>query len=194
MNLETYRTFFGVEIGAPAGMFLSELQNDLKKYPGRIKWTDMSAIHITLSFLGDTASGQIETLSPLFQKLCDETSPFLVALNETGVFPHANSPQILWVGLDDETQTLSALKTKIDDVAYEAGFAVDRRSFVPHITLGRVKFLKPASELLHQLLSAELPSLEWHVRSINWYRSILKPSGAEYSILKKFELFNGGSV
>lgn len=194
MSSEIFRTFFGVEIGSPAGMFLSELQNEMRKYPGRIKWTNMTGIHITLTFLGDTSADQVETLSPAIQKLCDDTAPFLLALNETGVFPHANSPQVLWVGLDDETQTLSSLKTKIDEIAYQAGFAVDRRSFVPHITLGRVKFLKPASELLHQLLSAELPSLKWHVQSVNWYRSILKPSGAEYSILKKFELNNGGSV
>lgn len=194
MSAEIFRTFFGVEIGAPAGMFLSELQHEMSQYPGRIKWTNMAGIHITLSFLGDTSADQVRSLSPAIQRLCADTASFLLALNETGVFPHANSPQVLWVGLDDETQTLTSLKTKIDEIAFQAGFAVDRRSFVPHITLGRVKFLKPASALLHQLLSAELPSLEWHVQAVNWYRSILKPSGAEYSIVEKFELNNGGSV
>ena len=194
MSDEVYRTFIGVEIGATARTYLAELQEKLKQFPGRLKWTDMTGTHITLTFLGDTAVEKIDLLAPKIQQVCDKFIPFSLYLNETGVFPHANNPRVFWVGLDDESMGLSGLKQGIDEIAVKAGFEVDRRHFVPHITLGRVKFLKPASELLHNLLSTELPSIEWQVQSVNWYRSNLKPSGAEYTILKKFELNNGGSA
>lgn len=188
------RTFIGVEIGPAASAYLTELQERLKQLPGRIKWTDLKASHLTLTFLGDTRPDVLEALSPKIQRICEDFIPFQLALNETGVFPHANHPRVLWVGVADESLSLAPLKTQIDEIVRAAGFEVDRRHFVPHITLGRVKFLKPASELLHSLLSTELPPLDWQVQSVNWYRSVLKPSGAEYSTLKVYNLNKGGSA
>ncbi len=191
---EIYRTFLGIDIGTEAKSYLGELQSRLKSFPGRVTWPDPGGIHLTLSFLGQTSPAQLETLAPAIKKLCTRIDPFTLTFRETGVFPHANRPRILWVGLEDESRTLLNLKRGIDQILSQAGFDIDRRHFTPHITVGRVKFLKPASELIHSLLAIEPLSVEWEVRAVNWYSSILTPSGAEYSVLKRFELKTGGSA
>ncbi|MCF7796971.1 MAG: RNA 2',3'-cyclic phosphodiesterase [Lentisphaeria bacterium] len=192
MSDNAIRTFVGVALSAAVSEYLTELQTRLKTLPGRVKWTNLTASHLTLTFLGDTQPDFIEEMSPKIQRICEDFIPFQLALRETGVFPHANHPRVLWVGVEDESVSLSALKKQIDEIMIAAGFDIDRRHFVPHITLGRVKFLKPASELLHSLLSTALPPLIWRVESVNWYRSELKPTGAEYSTLKVFNLNKGG--
>ena len=68
------------------------------------------------------------------------------------------------------------------------GFDSQNR-FSPHITLGRIKFIKN-KQLLNNLIDTYSDVLlqQITVSNIILYESILKPSGAEYRIIEKFDL------
>ena len=97
-------------------------------------------------------------------------------------------PRVVWVGLDDPTDTLVPLVTDIEQCLEPLGFKREKRRFNPHITLGRVRSLKGKSMLvdgIRQLHNTQGPS--FMAAGVNLIRSILRPSGAEYSQLEYFE-------
>jgi len=73
------------------------------------------------------------------------------------------------------------LATSLSTALRQAGFAVERRPFKPHVTL--VRKLRPGSASL-----PELPGYEWRCRRFDLVQSVLQPQGAAYRKLASWNL------
>ena len=74
---------------------------------------------------------------------------------------------------------------KVENLGFERG----RQNFVPHITIGRIKYLdnkKRFQEVINRFKSIEIQ--EQKVNQFYLIESILTPKGPEYKILKSFPL------
>lgn len=71
----------------------------------------------------------------------------------------------------------------------DAGFKLEERSFRPHVTLGRIKYLKDIS-LLESAIEPfkNVNFQEVFISEVILFESILKPSGPVYRPLGKFSL------
>ncbi len=72
----------------------------------------------------------------------------------------------------------------------EFGFEKEDRKFSPHLTIGRVKDRKgigPVVEEFNTFSGTSFGSIE--VSEVLLMKSVLKPSGAEYSKVAVFKLF-----
>jgi 2'-5' RNA ligase len=71
----------------------------------------------------------------------------------------------------------------------KASISREKRRFFPHLTLGRVKSshnITPVLEELSGNKDTEFGCME--VEEITFFKSTLKPTGAEYSALEKIQL------
>jgi RNA 2',3'-cyclic 3'-phosphodiesterase len=150
-----------------------------------IRWMRAENLHITLKFLGDTDREKIAELRDKMFQVSRTSKPFILDFKGMGVFPGWENPRIFWLGFERSAE-LQTLGAKIETVCKELGFAPEKRSFSPHLTIGR--FIQSSSSPRMALLKDKCEQLKIQfpkeiVTSIHLYQSILKPSGAEYSRL-----------
>jgi 2'-5' RNA ligase len=198
--MTTIRSFIAVELSTKARMALTDLQNRLKTVvpPNSMRWTAPQNVHLTLHFLGDVGSDDIEKITAGLSAITSLYSPFSVTLSYLGCFPNTRRPRIVWVGLAGDTASLVALHHDLGSRLKAAiGFRPDSRPYSPHLTIGRVKKGIPARHLsqLGQVLKQEQPNVgqlaTLKVTEISLIKSELKPTGAIYTQLSRAELKGG---
>lgn len=95
-------------------------------------------LHLTLKFLGQTK----EELVPDILKAVYEFEKFLpleLRFKNLGVFPNARHPRVAWLGVEDQDFQLSSLARALDERLEKLGFAPEKRSYTPHLTIARIK-------------------------------------------------------
>jgi 2'-5' RNA ligase len=183
------RTFLAVDLDKPLKKRIYQVIEELDSGERNVKWVRQEAMHITLKFLGEIDDIQKEEIDRTLAPRISRHTAFPLIIRGTGSFPpDSKKPRVFWIGIADG-EPIIRLQQEIDDRLSNVGFAKEKRKFVPHLTLGRVKktiYLQPIMDkLLH--FRDELFG-EMTVRKVLFFKSILKPSGAEYHILKEFEL------
>ena len=98
-------------------------------------------------------------------------------------FPGVKKARML-ATLIHKNQDLQQLATGIETIAVGAGVAPEERPFRGHMTVGR--FRKPPKGL--EGLLANTDTLIMPVDNVVFFKSELKPTGAEYSEIAKYML------
>jgi 2'-5' RNA ligase len=157
-----------------------------------IRWVKPAGIHLTLKFLGEITEGQVGEIQQVLQQDLALLPSLTISVGGFGCFPNPHRPRVLWVGIVGNNRPLLTVQSVIDQKLHSLGFDRERRPFHPHLTLGRVRRNLSLADL--DLLQDVLDSYEigqigqFEVRKISLIRSILKPTGAEYSILGEYPL------
>ncbi len=86
-------------------------------------WSRVDNIHLTLKFFGNVEVKRIQRISEAAERAVKEFSAFQIGVGETGVFPRASRPQVLWIGVNDSSGQLSALQEKFENECAVEGFA-----------------------------------------------------------------------
>jgi len=153
-----------------------------------IKWVDPANIHITLAFLGDIEEERIKAASMVLSKICSDCSRFSFHISGTGLFISYQNPRIIWAGIDNAGE-LSGINDLIVRGLRDTGFNLEERPFRPHITLGRIKYVKDKS-LLRETLDrySDTDFQDVDVREVILFESILRPEGPLYKQSGVFRL------
>ncbi len=186
-NSDEIRSFIAIELPEPAKEFLGELSHRLRSFGGDVKWVRADGMHVTLRFLGGVNRDLISILERELAPVFSDYSPCGLSLSGVGCFPNLRNPRVIWVGVDDPTDTLVSLASEIEDRLALLGFKRENRAFHAHITLGRVRSSRRSSDLsegIRQLSDASGPS--FIASRATLFRSILQPSGAEHTPLHYF--------
>ena len=182
MISETFRAFIAIDLPESVKSFLSDVQETLKSYGFRVKWVRPQNIHLTLKFLGDTATAHTDKISEAMA-LATRNFPIVpLKAKGIGVFPNARRPRVIWAGLNGQLETLANLQQTLDAHLADLGFARDTRAFKSHLTLGRVKG-KIASDRMKAAIDKlkELESESFEASQIILFKSELRPTGAVYT-------------
>ncbi len=154
----------------------------------KIRWVDPVKMHITLNFFGDTDEAQLEMLRKGIGELAGRHHPDLIRFKGSGVFPGLRRPKVIWIGTEGHDE-LDLIKNEVDELAGRLGFPTDDRPFSPHLTLGRIKYLKNAQKLQEWLLQTrDVIFQETMINELCFTESVLTPDGPEYTILQKYRL------
>ncbi len=89
-------------------------------------------LHLTLVFLGDVERERLEPLRALAASV--RGSRFDLSLDRLGYWRHA---LIAWAGTSVVPEALAGLVAALEERLSAAGYAFDRRPYVPHVTLAR---------------------------------------------------------
>ncbi|MCF7825342.1 MAG: RNA 2',3'-cyclic phosphodiesterase [Candidatus Marinimicrobia bacterium] len=186
------RTFLALPIPEQIKGYFKNMLVPIVDRQDKINWVKPENIHITLNYLGETDSDKIEEHALRIESVVNAFPTFQLGTTDTGIYPHANAPRVLWVGSMPYDLTLNAFKQKLDKELLQLGYTLDNRPFQPHITLARVKTISRKSTFIHKFLSAEVREFNFEVDTVVWMKSTLTPVGAEYEELKSFKFNSGG--
>ena len=186
---KTIRTFIAIELPAKIIDGLKEIQDELKDGTNKVTWVKPENIHLTIKFLGDIEADKIDSIAGLLKSAAAKNRSFDISVKGVGGFPTIDNPRVLWVGIEEGNVNLSALYNNIEDALSTIGFEKEERPFKPHLTLGRIKFLKDRKGLKEWIERFKDITLgQYMVDSICLFQSMLTPEGAVHIKLKKIEL------
>jgi len=187
-NPEQIRSFIAIELPEEAKEGLVRLQKELERDEHKfVKWVAPGGIHLTLKFLGNISSKRITEITKAIKEAAQGISPFHLEISGLGAFPSLRQARVLWVGIGGEVDKLSRVQQNIDSALAALGFGKEERSFVPHLTLARIR--QGASPLerrsFGELVGSTIFEDKYHIKveAISLMRSQLTPAGAIYTCL-----------
>lgn len=178
------RTFIAIDLDENIKNIISELLLKLDKGNKNIRWVKRQSMHLTLKFLGEIPDGKISNIESVLKNISEKYGAFPLCLIGTGSFPPARkNPRVLWMGIE-KNEILKKLQPHLETELEKIGFPRDSRKFHPHLTLGRVRAFFNLESTLSELEKHRDTNFgEMKVKKITFFKSTLKPSGAEYSVI-----------
>jgi RNA 2',3'-cyclic 3'-phosphodiesterase len=191
--MSVIRLFIAIELSAEIQAGLQQTAKTLQARTGAlpVRWVSIKNIHLTLIFLGDVVTTNLDALKEMLRSEVTGHPAFEIAVGRVGAFPSFHKPRVIWIGVSAPPD-LSALQHRIAQATARLGYPAEDRPFSPHLTLGRVsKNASPEQVLkIGEILAAEkIEALgTMPVSSVNLYRSDLQPGGAVYTRLHSVSL------
>jgi len=181
------RAFMAVEVNKKLVDEIMEIQKMLAEANALVKFVEPENLHFTFKFLGDITPEKAETISEMAEEKVKNYSPFNINIKGTGVFPNLGYIRVIWLGVENP-EPFSKMQEDFDKEFVNMEFNKER-SYIPHLTVGRVKGVQN-KELLVSIVK-ELEDME--VGTMNVDKLIIKesdltPVGPIYTNLKVINL------
>lgn len=148
------RLFVAIDLPKPVGWRLNRL---IAEPPRGVRPVHAGQLHLTLHFLGDVPDAAHAMLPEALAGVPHE--PFTIVINGTGVFPPRGRPTVLWAGIADSAP-LAALHAAIGTALESIGVQIERRPYVPHVTLARLTPAVPRTWTLRFLADTDALRIE----------------------------------
>jgi len=180
---ELTRTFIAVDFDDPGIVGkIQGIQKDLKNSGIVGKDVEPQNLHLTLWFLGELSENKLRIVLDEVSRV--SFNRFEVKVGGVGYFPGGNRINIIWLKVEDPTNTLNNILDQLLDSLGKKGFKYDERGFTPHLTIARVKYIQDKEKALKKL--QELRDIQLGqqiIDALKVKKSILTPKGPIYSDL-----------
>ncbi|HID47513.1 MAG TPA: RNA 2',3'-cyclic phosphodiesterase [Methanothermococcus okinawensis] len=171
------RCFLAIELSEE---IVEELENLKKNFKIEgIKLVERENLHITVKFLGEVEEKTVEEIKNIDLSM----EPVESRIKGLGVFPRENYIRVIWVGASNLVPLFKEVDRKLEDLNFRR-----EREYIPHVTIGRVKFLrnrKLLKERIEKYRDVDIGTQ--YVESIVLMRSILTRGGPIYEVLKRWD-------
>jgi RNA 2',3'-cyclic 3'-phosphodiesterase len=187
------RAFIAIDLPAYIQQQLDQISAQLRETcsTNAIRWVPANNIHLTLKFLGEVSSTNLELLTKLLRVETIRHRCFEITVGGLGAFPTIRRPRVIWVGVQAPPD-LMALQRSIESETVRLGYAVEERPFSAHLTLARVSHNAAPDEVRKigdGLVNFKVDQLGTiSVKSVHLFRSDLQPGGAVYTSLLTSQL------
>lgn len=189
------RSFIAIEIPNPIQDVIARQTANLRKlypYP-KIRWVKPDNIHLTLKFLGNMSTSDLDKIAETISKDASLITPFSISFSGLGIFPNARKPRIIWMGISSPPILLE-FQSRIESILSNFGIQMEKRPFSPHITLGRFgddQINQNIENLVTELRSLNVSVInEVNISAIEIFKSDLKPDGPVYTSIHHIPLGN----
>ena len=162
------RLFFALWPDAAAADALARLARDLGPRVGG-KPVPATKIHLTLAFLGEVAERAGAAAVPVAGRA------FVISVDCVGAFRGA---RVAWAGIAQPPAALVDLQSRLAAQLRAAGFELEDRPFVPHLTLAR--------RIAAPLPRVAIAPIGWQAREVALMRS--EAGTGRYTRLETWEL------
>jgi len=172
------RLFFAVDFPLEIKEEIHQDITPLFKYYG-VKWVAKENYNLTLAFLGEKDEkelSQIDRAAKSVSKI-DELNN---KIGDFGAFPNLKRPKVLFLKI--ESPGLLTLAENLRQNLTENNIAFDKKPFVPHLTIGRVK-----GEITDLYLPKIKPK-EFKLTNFCLFKSTLTSGGPIYEKIKLYEI------
>lgn len=134
------RVFIAIEFEDYIKDELWKSREKVKELSLKGNFTAKDNFHLTLKFIGEANSNQIDKLKSAINEVAQNRIKFSLNFKDIGSFKKGNK-EIIWVGIKRD-ERLENLHKDLENILEKSNFEKDERSYRPHITLGRQIVLK----------------------------------------------------
>lgn len=197
--MQVIRAFIAVDLSPEILERIEQVSLDLrarmKDVP--VRWVPVENIHLTLKFLGNVSTANLEILKDILGKVVSSHSECDISVGGIGAFPKPHNPRVIWVGMEIP-QELVTLQHNIEIETARLGYSREYRPFSPHLTFGRVS-RNASSQDVHAIAEVmknyKVGFLgATRLKTVHLYRSDLKPDGAVYKTIYSATLDEAESI
>jgi len=175
------RLFVGLDIPETVRTQLAGLCHGLP----RARWISPENFHITVRFIGEVDEGRAEDIDDVLAGV--EIPAFEAGLAGVGAFGREHQAHTLWARVAAGAP-VAALHDKVDRALQRVGLEPDRRKFLPHVTLARLK-ATPVERVEHfKAAHAMFRTDPFLVDRFVLFSSLLSKSGAIYRAEAEYPL------
>lgn len=180
------RVFAAASLELPRGLAAGLSRSASMELGQAARPTGPEAMHLTLAFLGEVPPARAEEAGRCLEVLSG-FGPFEAVAGKAGFFPSLDAPRVFWLGFSAGGERLSEAAARLSAALRGAGFLLEERAFLPHLTLARIKGRAAPEALLRAAEAAEAlcRGAAFKVRGAALYSSETLPGGPVYSELKK---------
>ena len=176
------RVFMGLPLSPEVRRYVVDITRGLSTMLPEVRWVTPENLHVTLKFIGYCGDDRLGTLIDVMKE-ASIYLPLTLEVGGIGGFPSQGSARVIWVGAEDEDKKIDELYRYLERGAEKFGFTREKRNYKPHITVGRAK--KTPVRIPPGIDSVIEPGKMLKVDDIVLFRSVLKKTGAEYSVIER---------
>ncbi len=179
--------------GESARAFMADVRSGLPE----ASWTRPESWHLTLKFLGEVSRGVLSRFAAAVGSASARVAALSLPTRGSVVFPPRGPARVLGVGfvLEGEAAGLATLAREAEDGARALGLAAERRPFLPHVTLARLRRPWPGAAVARFCEAADAWAFPaWPVRSCILYESRLSSEGAVHTPVGQWALGVAGEA
>ncbi len=136
------RLFIAINFDEKTIAEIGKIRDDLHSKASAGRFTRDDNLHLTLVFLGEVDEALIPAIRHAMNLVSVE--PFILLFSSIGFFKREDG-QIWWVGIEPNPMLIE-IHSFLSKRLAEAGFAIEKRKYTPHLTLGRSIRLKTKPE------------------------------------------------
>jgi 2'-5' RNA ligase len=174
---ESFRAFFAVDLPEETKERIAKTISVLKKQKKYdfIKWTKTENLHITVRFLGNITPTQYQQIIESLKRDFTGLAPFKLSFTELFMFPSPQDPIVLAL---KPTPIIELVKINqaLENLLTGIGVKEEKRSFAPHLTLGKIK-----KRGYFEAPKLELPNLSCEIKDVTLFKSELSSEGSVYT-------------
>jgi 2'-5' RNA ligase len=185
MDTPLHRTFIALPVNDDNVIqSLTEVVDNLAKYRSILKMVLPVNYHVTVKFFGQVESNIVESLTESFLSL-PKLNMVDYHIDKISAFSTKTNPSVIWAGLKCSGEPLAKIINSINELALSFGFSAEKRNFIPHLTLARIKKnVNVPLELKNYINSKiELKFSSAVFNELILFESVLKNTGPEYKKL-----------
>ena len=185
-----HRLFIAITPPQSFKVRVSALQLDLDNLGLPVRWEEPEKLHLTLSLLARVSDEQMSHINALLRCVSSRTTPLEISPLFLETLYQKHEPSLIYLGLAGDITALKGLYSQLYRELTEMGFP-QRKRFLPHITVGRLKKADPAltKKFLDRLDGYQFsPPDAFTVNSLDLYRSLISRAGSTYQLVNRFPL------
>jgi len=183
------RLFVALDLPPEFEPKVRDAQSHLRGTRADLNFTKPEQAHFTLKFLGDTPEHRLDEVKDTVDEAVNAVEPFNVELGGTGVFPSRDYVSVVWVGVEEGEEGLSALHDELEERMINAGLADEaEHDFVPHITLARMNSGRGKSEVLDFVDSHDGDLGSFEATQVRLKSSVLLDDGSAHTTEREARL------
>ena len=183
MSERLIRTFVSVSVPKEIVNIQSMLKSTVEPKGVKVRWVMNGKMHLTLKFLGNTTQGSIDNLNEALFNVVKSAKVINLSITGTGAFPVKGRPNVLWLGIKGDIDELKQLTVNINNSLEPLGFITEKRDFLPHVTIARIKSNQKKIPNISNYLNTTFTELPMKIVKISLVQSESFSKGTFYTIL-----------
>lgn len=180
---------FAIDIGTEGGEALAaaikKTRIGAQQREMEINWVSPANFHVTLNFLGSVERTKLPILTELLNQVAAQTPRLATSLRGMGGFPDERHMRTLWVGVRN-SRGLQQLQSELREKLVNAGFSQEDRAYSPHLTIGKTRKARNATDLISPFVRTKFGECE--IDTILLFESVQHGPHSSYAVLERFAL------
>jgi 2'-5' RNA ligase len=183
MSEKLIRVFISVSVPKEIINIKEMLKSTVDTRGIKNRWIRDGNMHLTLKFIGNATEESIDSINNTIHDVVKDTPFINLSISGTGCFSKGDRVNTLWVGIKGDLDELEELILNINNKLEPLGFPIERRKFLPHITIARINPNQKKKPDISNFLNTTFMELPMKIAKINLMQSQSFPKGSFYTIL-----------